>query len=242
MAKNTSKNSPQTQQQKEDGGAGSSDMVSWKPGSEPEKGKDVGGRTDFGVAEDSRSRADRDYASTNTKRSDPGATQPFDWEHDGRRDHGAGARDSGPGSGSGGDLDTDVIGFGTGGGVAQSPADEAPGPDDSDGTSNEFASPVPAAPQPGMIQPARGEGQSGPLKPIRGSVVQGDPDMQTGSRGQGADAVTNPARDDDSFAGEVSSGEAQGEDLPVSPSSDTQGLVEGDNQLRGAQKDERDDA
>ena len=52
--------------------------------------------------------------------------------------------------------------------------------------------------------------------------------------------ATNPrARDDDSFSGEVSSGEAAGDDLAMSPSSDTQGARRGDNQIRGAQKDPR---
>lgn len=62
-------------------------------------------------------------------------------------------------------------------------------------------------------------------RPIGHAAVTGSPDVQTGSDAQGADAATNPAaRGDDSFAGEISSGEARGDDLPVSPSSDTQGL------------------
>lgn len=219
------------------------DMASWKPGSEPQRASEVGSEGDFGVPVGAGPSRDRDYVNENTKRSDPGATQPFDWEHDGKRDHGAGARDSGPGSGSAGDLDPDLIGFGTGGGVAASPADEAPGPDDSDGTSNEFASPLPPGAPGVVVEPASGKGQSGPRRPIRGSVVQGTTDIQTGPEGQGSDAATNPAaRGDDSFAGEISSGEAQGDDLPISPSSDTEGLIEGDNQIEGDQKDVRGDS
>ena len=40
--------------------------------------------------------AERDYTSRNTKVSDPGASSPYDFEHDGVRDHGAGGRDTGP--------------------------------------------------------------------------------------------------------------------------------------------------
>src|SRR5438045_2324637 len=43
----------------------------------------------------------------------------------------------------------------------------------------------------------------------------------------GPEAANNPdAEEDDSFAGEISAGEALGQDLPLPPSSDTQGLSE----------------
>ena len=90
-----------------------------------------------------------------------------------------------------------------------------------------------------MIQPARGRNQTGVHKvggprPIRGGLGRsgGDQHADGATWGQGADAATNPAaRGDDSFSAEVSSGEAQGQDLGLSPSSDTQGLTPGDNQL-----------
>jgi hypothetical protein len=113
-----------------------------KPGSNPEDAHNVGGKGDFGAPAGGEHTAERDYVSRNTKASDPGNAQPWDFEHDGKRDHGAGARDTGPGSGSGGDIDPDIVGVGTGGstftqsGVIGRP----PGPDDSDGSSNEFAS------------------------------------------------------------------------------------------------------
>src|SRR5690242_19538609 len=97
---------PMAQQQQPKNSA--KDMTSWKPGSEPDKAKDVAAKGDFGVP--ATPSADRDYVSENTRHSDPGAALPFSFEHDGVRDHGAGARDSGPGSASAGDLDTDIIG------------------------------------------------------------------------------------------------------------------------------------
>src|SRR5262245_50256575 len=113
-----------------------------KPGSNPEDARKVGGKGDFGAPAGGERTAERAYVSRNTKMSDPGAAQPWDWEHDGRRDHGAGARDTGPGSASGGDIDPDIVGVGTGGsGIATSGVIGRPaGPDDSDGTSDEFAS------------------------------------------------------------------------------------------------------
>jgi hypothetical protein len=186
---------------------------------------------DFGVPASGVHRLDRAYVSRNTKRSDPGAAQPLAWEHDGRRDHGAGAPDTGPGSASGGNVDTDVIGVGTGGsGISASgpDPDAAPGPDDNDGTSNEYASPLPKTGRSqAKVEPARGRNQTNvgkvggaPGRTFR-DIVPREPEANIS---QGADAVTNPNAkdtDDDSFVGEVSSGEARGEDNPMPPSSDT---------------------
>jgi hypothetical protein len=210
--------------------------ASLKPGSSTEDARKVGGKGDFGAPEGGLTgrTADRDYTSRNTKVSDPGATSPYDFEHDGVRDHGVGLRDNGPGSASGGDLDPDIVGVGTGGsGVATSGSiGRPPGPDDSDGSSDEFA--------------AGGHAQGHHPTPGRasgGSTVSGDTDATTGGDRQGASAVTNPIHElggdvrhtprdayGDSFASEISFGEASGEDNGLSPSSDTQGLVEGDNQ------------
>jgi hypothetical protein len=145
-------------------------------------------------------------------------------EFDGRRTAGVGGKWAGDGSASGGDLDPDVIGVGTGSGIAESGPDDRPGPDDSDGTSDEMASGGHAA---GRNQ--TGVHHVGGNKQVHGSVVQ-DPDIGQTPMGQGADAVNNPARGDDSFAGEVSLGEARGQDAPLPPSQDSQGLIEGDNQ------------
>jgi hypothetical protein len=90
--------------------------------------------------------------------SDPGAAQPFAFEQDGVRDHGAG----GPGSASGGDIDPDIVGVGTGGsGLSFSGnVGRPPGPDDSDGSSDEFAS----------GGHAEGRNQPGGQTPIRGTT------------------------------------------------------------------------
>lgn len=223
------------------------DLESWKPGSEPEAAGQVGSPDDFGVPVGSGPSRDRDYVSENTKRSDRGAAQARSGEDDGQRTTGAGASASGVGSSSAGDVDTDTtgVGFGT---VAQSGPGGAIGKADSDGTSNEFAAAVPSETGDAEVIPAEGRGQSGVHKHggspavTGGSTVQG-PDAQSTVAGQGADAATNPAaRGDDAFSGEISSGEASGQDQPISPSSDSQGASPGDNQTGGAQKDMRGNA
>src|SRR5688500_12535798 len=204
-----------------------------KPGSNPEDARKVGGEGDFGARAGGERTADRDYVSRNTKMSDPGAAQPWDFEQDGVRDHGAGGRASGPGSASGGDIDPHGVGRGprarglaTSGNIGR-----PPGPDDSDGSSDEFASGGRAE---GRNQ--AGPGRIGGAKRVQGTTHSGDLDAHTGGDGQGASAVTNPIHElggdikhaphdspGDAFAGEVSMGEAMGEDNPLSPSSDSQG-------------------
>jgi len=215
-----------------------------KPGSSAEDAHKVGGKGDFGAPEGGLTgrTAERDYTSRNTKVSDPGASAPYDFEHDGVRDHGAGGRDTGPGSASGGDIDPDIIGVGTGGsGVAASGnIGRAPGPDDSTGSSDEFASGAHAQ---GRNQTLTGNKVGGSKRVSGGSTASRDTDASTGGDPQGAAAVTNPLHElggdvkhspndayGDAFASEISLGEASGEDAGLSPSSDTQGLVEGDNQ------------
>ena len=216
------------------------DPASLKPGSSPEDARKVGGEGDFGAPAGGERTADRDYVSRNTKMSDPGAAQPFGFEQDGVRDHGAGGRANGPGSASGGDIDPDIVGVGTGGsGIATSGVIGRPsGPDDSDGSSDEFASGGHAE---GRNQ--AGAGRIGGAKRVQGTTHSGDLDAHTGGDGQGASAVTNPIHElggdlkhaphdspGDAFAGEVSMGEAMGEDLGRSPSSDTQGESQESNQ------------
>jgi hypothetical protein len=203
--------------------------ASLKPGSSPEDARKVGGKGDFGGPEGGLTgrTADRDYVSRNTKVSDPGASSPYDFEHDGVRDHGAGGRDTGPGSASGGDVDPDIVGVGTGGsGIATSGVIGRPaGPDDSSGSSDEFAS--------GGHAQGRNQTLTGSKRVTGGSTVARDTDASTGVDAQGASAVTNPIHEaggdvkhspndayGDSFASEISLGEASGED--------TQGLVEGE--------------
>ena len=195
---------------------GSKDMASWKPGSDAASAKDVKADGDFGVPVGTGPSRERDYVSENTKRSDPGNAMPRSGEEEGLRTTGAGATAGGDGSGSGGDLDPDVIGFGAGGGglSISGPSDHS-GPSDSDGSSAEMASGGPAQ---GRNQ--TGVHRVGGNKRIRGTVVT-DPDVSQAPAGQGSAAVTNPAaRGDDSFAGEISTGEASGDDNALSPSSD----------------------
>jgi hypothetical protein len=166
------------------------------PGSSTEDAKAVGGKGDFGVPESDV--VERTYTSLNTKRADPGAAPPRSGST-GSRESGVGGSASGPGSSSGGDLDTDIVGVAGGGGVATSgKIHEPPGPDDATGTSRDFAS----------GPPAKGSYATEASRPSPGSFVQLPDDRTAGP--QGADAVSHPQTDDDSFVGEVSSDEASG--------------------------------
>ena len=180
------------------------DPADLKPGSSAEDARAVGGKGDFGVSADQDNRVDRDYTSRNTKASDPGAAQPRAGGLGGTRESGAGGSEVGTGASSGGDIDTDIVGVGTGGsGIAQSGVvGRPPGPDDSDGSSREFASGPPA------------KGEKGPKAgKVEGTIV----DRSGGGRestpqGEGADSATSPEQfGDDSFKGEISSGEAGGQ-------------------------------
>ncbi len=161
----------------------------------------IGGKGDFGVPVDG-SRAELDYASNHTKHADPGAAQEADFEQDGVRDHGVGGPASGPGSSTGGDLDVDVIGVGDGGaGLAIS------GPDGFDSTS-------------GARRADEATQDSNPSHRARKPLTE-VPRVKgtTFSRGveeddvaRGSDAATNSHMSEDSFAGEISRGDARGEE------------------------------
>jgi hypothetical protein len=176
-----------------------------KVGSDPNAAKSVGGALDFGARQDDV--VERQYTSANTKAADRGAAQPHAGEFAGEgRMAGAGGVASGPGASSGGDLDTDFVGVAGGSGLAQAPPRGVPGPDDSDGTVREFASGPPT-------QNAKGP-KAGK---VEGSTVDPEGDIETLAEGRGASAVSRPPRGDpddldDSFRGEVSEGEASGED------------------------------
>ena len=211
----------QNQQERQSG----KDMASWKPGSDAASAKDVAGKGDFGVPAGNEPSRDRDYVSENTKRSDPGNAMPRSGEDEGLRTTGAGANAAGDGSGSGGDLDPDFIGVGTGTGMSISAPGGRVGADASDGTSAEMAS----------GRPAKGENQTGVhhvggAKRIRGTTFdRSRGDAASSGDGQGADAVTNPmARDDDSFAAEISGGEAAGDDNAMPPGPDDPGVTRDD--------------
>lgn len=192
---------------------GSKDMASWKPGSEAADAKNIAGRGDFGVPVGNGPSPERDYVSQNTKRSDPGNAKPRSGEEEGLRTTGAGATASGDGSSSGGDLDTDFIGVGTGSGLSVSAPSDRVGADDSDGTSAEMAS----------GGPAQGRNQTGVhhvsgAKRLQGTTFdRSGTDASAAGDAQGADAISNPTvRGDDSFAGEISGGEASGGDNSLS--------------------------
>ena len=180
------------------------DPADLKPGSSAEDARAVGGEGDFGESANENNRLDRDYVSRNTKMSDPGAAQPRSGGIAGARESGAGGSAVGTGASSCGDIDTDIVGVGTGGsGIAQSGSvGRPPGTDDSDGSSREFASGPPA------------KGEKGPhAGKVEGTIV----DRSGGGRestpqGEGADSATSPEQfGDDSFKGEISSGEGGGQ-------------------------------
>lgn len=174
-----------------------------KVGSDPDAAKSVGGKGDFGV--DVNDTVGRDYTSHNTKASDPNAAMPHAGEND-ERTAGVGGKGGAVGSSSGGDLDTDIIGVGTGGsGIAQSGrVGRPPGPDDSDGSSDEFASG-------GHAQGFKGKNAG---KIVGGDTVDHSGEDRHSNPVGGADSVTNnpAAPRDDSFVGEISMGEASGQD------------------------------
>lgn len=152
-----------------------------RPGSSKTDARAVGGKGDFGVREDDV--PERNYTSANTRRADRGAA-PERSGSTGGRTSGAGGNESGVGSSSGGDVDTDIVGI--------------PGPDDAAGTGADTASEA----------PAQGAKRPSGHQRVHGSTVQSPDDRTAGP--EGADAASTAGRDDDSFAGEVSSDEASG--------------------------------
>lgn len=175
-----------------------------KVGSDLDALKSVGGKGDFGIPA-GQAGIERDYVAGNTKASDRGAAQPASEEFEGDRTHGAGGHASGVGSSSGGDLDPDFIGVGTGGsGLAENQpagADYQPGPDDADAA-------------PGARDTTRPDQKEdvgkGPTQVFR-TMAQSNADSES-PPGAGSDASNSGAREDDSFSGESSSGDARNED------------------------------
>jgi hypothetical protein len=116
----------------------------------------------------------------------------------GDRDSGVGGLDSGPGSSSGGDLDTDLVGVGT------------------HGSGMSIAGPDARKGGPDMIrsgsQPHKSHAHV-PKTQTRGTTVnQSDADFTTIGNGTGASTVTPFETGDDAAAGEISQGEALGDD------------------------------
>ena len=116
---------------------------SGKVGSDPEAAENFAEKHDFGIPSEDAAPdmtiEDRDYPGrpAGSKKTRSGAS--------GRRTVGVGSTEGPDGKGSGGEIDTDIIGVGTGSGVSSDGEVGKPsGPDDSDGSSNEFASGPPA--------------------------------------------------------------------------------------------------
>jgi hypothetical protein len=114
-----------------------------KVGSDPNAAENFAEKHDFGIPSEDAAPdmtiEDRDYPGrpAGNKRTRSGAS--------GRRTIGVGSTEGPDGKGSGGDVDSDIIGVGSGGGVSSDGELGKPaGPDDSDGSSNEFASGPPA--------------------------------------------------------------------------------------------------
>ena len=120
-------------------GANKSDKV----GSDPDAAQNFAEKHDFGIPSEDAAPdmtvEDRDYPGrpAGSKKTRSGAS--------GRRTIGVGSPEGPDGKGSGGEVDSDIIGVGSGGGVSSDGELGKPsGPDDSDGSSNEFASGPPA--------------------------------------------------------------------------------------------------
>ncbi|HEV8292378.1 MAG TPA: hypothetical protein VGP94_10660 [Tepidisphaeraceae bacterium] len=115
-----------------------------KVGSDPNAAENFAEKHDFGIpSEDAApdmTAEDRDFPGrpAGNKKTRSGAS--------GKRTIGVGSTEGPDGKGSGGDVDSDIIGLdGSGGSVASDgKLREPPGPDDSDGSSNECASGPPA--------------------------------------------------------------------------------------------------
>jgi hypothetical protein len=175
-----------------------------KVGSDPDAAHHVGGAGDFGVRADNR--IGREYASREIKQQDPtnevarsgGPEQPDD---QGSRTSGVGGNASGVGSSSGGDIDPDYTGV-IGSFAQAGPDDRTDGPDMLDqGDVEREAS-----------RATRDAMQSGTRASGDDAIDQTAEDASTALEAQGSAAVTNPARGDDSFAGEISNDEASGAD------------------------------
>jgi hypothetical protein len=171
-----------------------------KVGSDRSAAAHFAGHGDFGIPAGDAGRfpdvaAEAKYQPAGDHQSDP---RPPRSGGDEDRESGVGGFDSGPGSNSGGDLDTDVVGVGTHGvGIATSgPDDRKQGADMTESASNAL--------DPHPHQPRR---------QMRSSTVdQSGGDNTTTGHGNGAGTVTPFETGDDAAAGEISQGEAAGDD------------------------------
>ncbi len=184
------------------GSSSSSQNSSNKVGSNSEAAKHFAGQGDFGVPESGKER-DRAYVSAETRANDPGGIAERAGASD-NRSAGVGGSNSGPGSSSGGDVDTDMAVLDP---VSQSgPDDRTDGADmvsSDESVSGRFG----AEPNDRPRVAGKSLTQHSP-----GEFVNRGGDVST-TGAQGASGTGNPQnRDDDSFAAEISTGEASGAD------------------------------
>ncbi len=187
------------------GGTPSGDNA--KVGGGREERDKIGGKGDFGIpadqAIDRALRQDDEYAAR------PAGSR-MTGRGDTARQHGVGAQGGGVGKGSGGDVDTDLIGVGTpGGGSVTGDTEYTPGPDDADnGTTNPSTS--------GRRYDEHYPAQVGGDHRVKGgdTLDHGGGDASTSGGSQGASSVQGSQEDqlDNAAAGEISQGEAQGDD------------------------------
>jgi hypothetical protein len=185
------KTNPQTRNSRESGP---------KVGSDQSAAAHFADRRDFGIpvgeaGKHTEAAEEAKYQPEGDHHTDP--RQPRS-STEGSRESGAGGVDSGPGSSSGGDLDTDLVGVGThGSGVSMA------GPDARKGG-------------PDMIQSGSNSHKANAhhsRTKMRGTTVnQSEPDTTTIGNGTGASTVTPVETGDDAAAGEISQGEAVGDD------------------------------
>ncbi len=184
-----------------------------KVGSDLDAAKHTGGKGDFGIpAAEALPNDMREHNPDHPALNDQGDDRrPLPAASPANRTHGVGSRGRGkPGSGSFGDVDTDVIGVGTGGGSLSSTGDihEAPGPDDTDGSSAAFASGPPAEIDPAT--PPRGA-FGGDIR-VHGSTTNPETSAEADAdEGQDAAGPQAGPIGDDAAAGELTSDEATGE-------------------------------
>jgi hypothetical protein len=170
-----------------------------KVGSDRSAAEHFAGKRDFGIPAEGAGRftevaEEAKYQPAGDHHSDP---RPLRSGGQGTRESGVGGVDSGPGSSSGGDLDTDLIGVGTGGtGIAEAGPDErTDGADMTDEGSHLTSHP------------------HKPKKVMRGSTVDRSGSDAATDSGEGSGTASSPfGNGDDAEAGEISQGEAAGDD------------------------------
>jgi hypothetical protein len=171
-----------------------------KVGSDRSAAEHFAGKRDFGIPAEGAGRftevaEEAKYQPGGDDLSDP---RPARSGADATRESGVGGLDSGSGSSSGGDIDTDIIGVGTHGrGIASAGPDERKSGAD-------------------MTQAASSRHVANPHNPsskTRGSTVnRSGGDNTTSGAGTGSSSVTPFETGDDAAAGEISQGEAGGDD------------------------------